>query len=114
HDWNTCAGASRWRAPPVPSNPPLALAVDSDSLKALVRAVVAEVISELEQARQQIPEGRLAYSEPEAAAMLGLQPHVLRDLRLRGEIRASQVVGRRIRYVREDLVAYLQNCRVNN
>lgn len=54
---------------------------------------------------------RLAFTEEEAAEMLGLAEHVLRDERLRGRIGASKVVGARIRYKRQDLDAYLQGRR---
>jgi len=50
---------------------------------------------------------KLAFSEAEAARLLSLAPHQLRDERGRGKIVASQVVGRRIRYLRADLIAYL-------
>ena len=84
----------------------LNLQIDPEALRPLVHAVVEEVLTRLEAERGKL-DGRLAYSEPEAAALLGLQPHQLRDERLRGRIRASQIVGKRIRYMREDLVAYL-------
>jgi hypothetical protein len=38
---------------------------------------------------------------------MDLEPWVLRDERRRGRIHASQIVGRRIRYTREDLMNYL-------
>ena len=50
---------------------------------------------------------RLAFTEPEAAAQLGVRPHVLRDARLRGEIEGARV-GKRIVYTREQLVKFLQ------
>jgi hypothetical protein len=81
--------------------------IDSETLKPIVAAVVAEVL-----ASQQTDEARLgdrlAFNEAEAARLLGLLPHQLRDERLRGRIAASCIVGRRVRYVRDDLLAYLQ------
>ena len=50
---------------------------------------------------------KLAFDEPEAARLLSLESHQLRDERLRGRITASVIVGRRIRYRREDLLEYL-------
>jgi hypothetical protein len=91
----------------------LHLSVDPAALRPLVQAVVAEVVAALEKDRARIGD-RLAYSEQEAARLLGLEPHVLRDERLRGRISASQVVGRRIRYTRDDLLAYLAARRTNN
>ncbi len=86
--------------------PGLKLHVPPDTLRPLIEEVVAEVLARMEAARPQL-EGRMAFSEEEAARLLGLQPHVLRDERLRGRIKASTIVGRRIRYTREDLTAYL-------
>jgi hypothetical protein len=87
------------------------LSLDPEALKPLVAAVVQEVLAALEADRQAVPD-RLAFSEAEAARLLGLQQHQLRDERLRGRISSSSVVGRRIRYTREDLVGYLQARRV--
>ena len=49
---------------------------------------------------------RLAYTEPEAAALLGIRPYVLRDCRLRGEIAGSKI-GKRIFYSRDQLLELL-------
>lgn len=100
-----------------PPAPPLTINVNGDSLGPLIRAVVVEVLGQLEADRQQLdavagPQ-RLCWSEAEAAAMLGLEPHQLRDERLRGRIAASSIVGRRVRYTREDLVGYLAARRVD-
>jgi hypothetical protein len=82
------------------------ISLDPDSLRPLIREVVQEVLSQLESDRAQL-NGKLCYSEEEAARLLDLEPHVLRDERRRGKIAASQIVGRRIRYTREDLIGYL-------
>ena len=92
---------------------PLASAVfnlDVKALRPLVELVVAEVLARLEADRPSL-DGRLAFGEEEAARLLSLAPHALRDERLRGKIMASQVVGRRIRYTREDLIRYLMGRR---
>jgi hypothetical protein len=47
------------------------------------------------------------FIEEEAARLLGLELHVLRDERRRGRIATSQIVGRRIRYTQADLLNYL-------
>ena len=57
-------------------------------------------------------DGRLAVDEEEAAAMLCLKEHVLRDERLRGRIRYSKIVAGRIRYQRVDLIDYLVSRRI--
>jgi hypothetical protein len=85
----------------------LSLAIDPSGLDDLIRRVVEATVAQLEAAKAKLPEERLAFSEPEAARMLGLLPHQLRDERHRGAISASIVVGRRVRYRREDLVQYL-------
>lgn len=83
------------------------LTIDRDSLRPLVQAVVEEVLRQLDGQRQSLPEGRLAYSEQEAAALLGLQRHQLRDERLRGRVGSSVIVGGKLRYTRDDLMGYL-------
>jgi hypothetical protein len=88
------------------------ITLDQETLRPLVKAVVAEVLAELDQVRSTLPTDRLAYSESEAAQMIGLQPWQLRDERRRGRIAASGVVGRRIRYTRSDLERYLADRRV--
>lgn len=49
---------------------------------------------------------RLAYPEAEAAMLLGVARHVLRDARLRGEIKATRI-GKRIVYARDELLRFL-------
>lgn len=77
-----------------------------DDLRPLIEAVVVETVAQLADDESKFG-SVLAFDEPTAARMLSLEPHQLRDERLRGRITASQIVGRRIRYVREDLLAYL-------
>lgn len=88
------------------TTPVATLHLDPDTLRALVQQVVGEVLAQAEAAQPKL-NGKLAYDEREAAALLGLQQHTLRDERLRGRIAASHVVGRRVRYLREDLLRYL-------
>jgi hypothetical protein len=75
-------------------------------LRPLIAEVVREVLAALEADRATLPD-KLAYSEAEAARLLSLNPHQLRDERLRGRIAASAIVGGRIRYTRADLLDYL-------
>jgi hypothetical protein len=77
-----------------------------EDLRPLVEAVVAECLTHLADDEARLG-NVLAFDEPTAAWLLSLEPHQLRDERLRGRIAASQIVGRRIRYVRGDLLAYL-------
>jgi hypothetical protein len=82
-----------------------------DDLQPLVEAIVERVIARLESERSAMGE-RIAFSEAEAAALLGLQEHQLRDARQRGCIAASRITGRRIRYMRADLLSYLSANRI--
>lgn len=82
------------------------LELDADVLAPIVEKIVAATLAKLDTTQQRMDD-RLAFSEAEAARMLSLNPHQLRDERIRGRIRASQIVGRKIRYQREDLLKYL-------
>jgi excisionase family DNA binding protein len=84
----------------------LHLQIDPQALRPLIEEVVNLVLARLESERAHL-NGKLCYSEPEAAELLGLKEHQLRDERRRGRIRAASIVGRRIRYTREDLMSYL-------
>src|SRR5437016_1414567 len=88
------------------------LQLEPEALRPIIEAVVTEALARLEADRQRLgPDSRLAYSEAEAARLLGLQPHQLRDTRLRGEIEASVGPGRKILYSRADLLGYLASRR---
>ncbi len=82
---------------------------DDAVLRPLIERIVAVTLDRLESQRQAIGD-RLAYSEAEAAALLGIQRHVLRDARLRGEITGSRV-GKGIRYERDELLQFLRRQR---
>src|SRR5262249_49663228 len=71
---------------------PMPLNIAPASLKPLIASVVEEVLARSQRDNSGLPPDRLAWSEAEAAALLGLAVHVLRDERRRGRIRASQVV----------------------
>ncbi len=91
----------------------VSLVIDAGALRDLVADVVRETLAAIEAEHRQVPGDRLAYSESEAARLLGLNVHQLRDERLRGRVAASVVVGKRIRYLRDDLLVYLRRGRVN-
>jgi hypothetical protein len=61
--------------------------------------VVRQVLAQL---KPMNGSSRLGYSESEAAALLGIPRHSLRDCRLRGEIHATKV-GKRLIYQRSEL-----------
>ena len=78
---------------------------DESDLQPLVELIVHTAIERLTEEREQVA-GKLAYTEPEAAALLSIRPHVLRDARLRGEINACRL-GRRVLYPRDELTRFL-------
>lgn len=81
-----------------------------DELRPLIEQVVREVVLQVKEQETKDAE-RMAFTEPEAARMLGLNAHQLRDERIRGRIQASAIVGGRIRYQRKDLLHYLESRR---
>jgi hypothetical protein len=86
------------------------LNLNAAALKPLIEEIVAATVARLESDRSQL-DGRLAYTEPEAAGLLGLAQHQLRDERLRERIRASMGPGRKILYAKRDLLDYLASRR---
>ncbi len=80
--------------------------IDPAELAPIIAATVSEVMARIRDDDAALGD-KLAFDEREAARLLGLEPHQLRDERLRGRIAASHIVGRRIRYQRADLLAYL-------
>lgn len=81
------------------------LDLDEKDLRPIVAAVVAETLDRMDFDRAKL-NGRIGFTEPEAAGLLGVQSYVLRDARLRGEISARKV-GRRFVYSRAALEKYL-------
>jgi hypothetical protein len=80
-------------------------ASDIADLRPLIAEAVRVTLQQIESAEAKTS-GRLGFTEPEGAAMIGVQRHVLRDCRLRGEIHARKV-GSRYVYSREALLAFL-------
>lgn len=78
---------------------------DIQSLEPVIRAAVRAVLDELQASEAKL-DGRLAFSEAEAAGLLGVARHTLRDCRLRGEIR-GRLCGKKILYSRDELVRFL-------
>ncbi len=89
----------------------LQIQFDEDALRPLVHLAVAEVIERMEADRAKLS-GRLAFTEAEAAALLGVKPYVLRDCRRRGELHGAKV-GSKIVYTRTDLVEFLERQKDN-
>ena len=80
-------------------------------IQPLVEVVVDEVFRRVSEERAKLG-GRLAMSEPEAAAALGLKVHVLRDYRLAGLVPHVRL-GRRVLYSREALAEFLRRAARN-
>jgi hypothetical protein len=89
---------------------PLTLALDAEALRPLVSLIVQEALAAVQAQYEAMPE-KMAFSEPEAARLLSLRQHQLRDERLRGRIKASTGPGGRILYSKGDMLAYLANRR---
>lgn len=82
--------------------------LDPQTLQPLVARIVAETLEQLRDVNHKLPDGRIAYPEAEAAALLGIAQHVLRDSRRRGEIGAKKL-GKRWLYFRGDLEKWFRN-----
>jgi len=80
--------------------------LDDTDLRPMIESVVAETLRQVKAIHGQFGE-RLAFTESEAAALLGIQRHVLRDCRRRGEIKGAKC-GKRILYRLDDLTAMLE------
>lgn len=92
------------------STHPLSLILDPTALEPLITAVIERTLARLEDGREQLSD-KLAYSEAEAARLLSLNEHQLRDERRRARIQASVGPGKKILYTRSDLLAYLMGRR---
>ncbi|MFC1596958.1 helix-turn-helix domain-containing protein [Planctomycetota bacterium] len=84
---------------------------NQDTLRPLVDMAVAEALDRVEEERAKL-HGKLAFPEAEAAMLLGVRPHVLRDCRRRGELQGAKV-GSKIVYTRADLVRFLDRQKKN-
>jgi hypothetical protein len=83
---------------------------DMAELRPIIRAAVVAVLDELRQS-ELAQSDRLAYAEPEAAMMLSVRPHVLRDARLRGELDGSRV-GKKTVYTKAELLKFLERQKI--
>ena len=81
----------------------------ADDLAPLVRTIVSQVLERMEADQERLG-SKLAYPEAQAAELLNVAPHVLRDARLRGEISGS-LVGKKIVYERTELLDFLRRQR---
>jgi Helix-turn-helix domain len=80
--------------------------IDPEELIPIIRATVEATLARIRDEEQQLGD-LMAVDETGAARFIGLERHQLRDERARGRIGFSQIVGRRIRYTKSDLLEYL-------
>jgi excisionase family DNA binding protein len=81
---------------------------DIASLQPIIASAVRLALQEIQAGDAKLGADRLAYSEAEAAALLGVARHVLRDARLRKEIRAKKI-GKGWRYSRAELARFIES-----
>lgn len=82
------------------------LTIDQDDLRNIIDSAVTEAIDRFAESRI-LRDNRMAYTESEATAMMGVRDHVLRDARLRGEVAGARV-GKRIVYAHDELMRFLR------
>ena len=78
--------------------------LDRDELKSIVVEVAAEMTGCFGD------DSRLAFTEAEAANLLGIAKHVLRDCRLKGQIQPGKA-GRNWLYSKKMLLSYVERNR---
>lgn len=86
----------------------LKIDTEDELLKPLIIEIVKATVLHLGEQRIRFGD-RLAYSEVEAARLIGLNKRQLADERKRRRIKASRIVGGRIRYQLFDLIEYLNS-----
>lgn len=87
--------------------PAVTLTLSPDVLRPLVQSVLAETGH-----FPGWPAGRLSLDEHEAAAAIGLEPHVLRDARIRCKLPHDRF-GRTVVYTSKQLTAAFKQMEVN-
>lgn len=81
---------------------------DIADLQPVIDAAVRATLDQINGAEAKLPDDRIALNEPEAAASIGVARHVLRDARLRGEIKGSKP-GKSVVYRRDELLKFLRS-----
>lgn len=94
-------GTPRRSRSDAPGRPLMQISLDREAIRELVQEVLTEIGGVMDW-----PAGRVALDEAEAARACGVARHVLRDLRLSGQIKARKL-GRKVVYTREDLMRAL-------
>ena len=78
-----------------------------DDVRPIVRACLVEILEREDGILSQLDRERIAYPEREAAALLGVAPHVVRDLRLKGQLHGKRF-GRGVLYEKQELIRFLR------
>lgn len=81
-----------------------------DDLRPVIDAAVRSALDQQQAEAATLNPDRISYYEPEAAQLVGIPSHVLRDARLRGEIVGSRI-GKRIVYERAELLRFIREKR---
>lgn len=90
-----------------PAQPPgVLISFNMELFRPLIAEVVAEMLKQWQETEARFPADRLAFTEAEAAALLGLSAEALNKERRLGRIPAIPSRSRRVRYSRETLVKY--------
>ena len=84
---------------------------DPNDLRPIIEAVVQETLDRIEHNNGKL-NGQLAYPEAQAAELLGIPRHSLRDARRRGEIESTRV-GKRILYTAAAIQELLEKNRIS-
>ena len=82
------------------------IVLDQNDLAPIIEAAVRETLAAVESEQARL-NGALSYSETQAAEILGVPKHSLRDLRLAGKIEGRRL-GRRVVYCRASLIRLLE------
>lgn len=82
--------------------------INEVELRAFAEIVVRATLAAIEESRFASQE-RLGFTESQAAELLGLPKHVLRDCRDRGEI-SGRLIGKRMVYSRKELEKFVAAC----
>lgn len=78
---------------------------DISDLRPLIAEAVRATLVEVQATEAKLSD-RLAFTESEAAQLLGIRPHVLGDMRRRNEI-SGRLAGKKIIYPRNELLRFL-------
>lgn len=76
-------------------------ASDIDELRPVIQATVCAILEEIKPMDARLKD-RIAFSEKEAAELMGVPQHVLRDARYRGEVSAKRL-GKKVMYSLHEL-----------